>query len=89
MRLLTQHILVMFLLVGIEVEDQTTSPTALPKLFPASHSSGRLGDQSGPLDKGHDSSLRLSARLLGTGNLVAFGSWEIFPDAPPDTAYSD
>lgn len=35
-----------------------------------------------------ESSLRLSARLLGTGNLVAFGSWEIFPDAPPDTAYS-
>jgi hypothetical protein len=34
--------------------NQTTSPTALPKLFPASHSSGRLGDQSGPLDKGHD-----------------------------------
>ncbi|CAG8115116.1 unnamed protein product [Penicillium nalgiovense] len=34
--------------------NQTPSPTALPKLSPANHSSGRIGDQSGPLDKGHD-----------------------------------
>ncbi|KAJ5192229.1 hypothetical protein N7449_008371 [Penicillium cf. viridicatum] len=34
--------------------NQTPSPTALPKLTPSSHSSGRLGDQSGPVDKAHD-----------------------------------
>ncbi|KAJ6133619.1 hypothetical protein N7471_008834 [Penicillium samsonianum] len=33
---------------------QTPSPTALPKLSPASHPSGRLGEQSRSLDKGHD-----------------------------------
>ncbi|KAJ5592244.1 hypothetical protein N7537_009148 [Penicillium hordei] len=34
--------------------NQTPSPTALPKLTPSSHSSGRLGDQSEPVDKAHD-----------------------------------
>lgn len=34
--------------------NQTPSPTALPKLTPSSRSAGRLGDQSGPVDKAHD-----------------------------------
>lgn len=34
--------------------NQTRSPTALPKLTPSSHSSGRLGDLSKSLEKGHD-----------------------------------
>lgn len=34
--------------------NQTPSPTALPKLTPSSRSLGRLGDQSGPVDKAHD-----------------------------------
>lgn len=34
--------------------NQTPSPTALPKLTPSSRSSGRLGDQSGPVDKAQD-----------------------------------